>query len=138
MSSFDELQAVIRRGAQARQAEVQACEGFLTLLYHALRAASGPGLPLNNVSMDPAPDPQEVLRPAPLGSWHAARYRLGLCEVLVRVRRVDGAFRGEYGLGEGFRVDDVTDESVLRLARQLLRDVIKMYGGAQEDGAHLN
>ena len=138
MSSFDELQAVIRRGAQARQADQQACEGFLNLLYHALRAANGPGLPLNNVSMDPVPDPQEALRPAPLGSWHAAWFRLGLCEVRVRVRRADGAFRGEYGQGEGFRVDDLTEDSVLRLARQLLRDVIKMYGGAQEDGTHLN
>ncbi|ALW88560.1 hypothetical protein [Deinococcus actinosclerus] len=138
MSSFDELQAVIRRGAQARQADQRACEGFLNLLYHALRAANGPGLPLNNVSMDPVPDPQETLRPAPLGSWHAAWFRLGLCEVLVRVRRADGAFRGEYGRGEGFRVDDLSEDAVLRLARQVLRDVITMYGGGHDEGTHLN
>lgn len=138
MSSFDELQAVIRRGAEARQADQRACEAFLNLLYHALRAANGPGLPLNNVSMDPVADPLEQLRPVPMGSWRAAWFRLGLCEVLVRVRRVDGQFRGEYGLGEGFRVDDLTEDSVLRLARQLLSDVIRTYGGAPEDPSHLN
>ncbi|GGS24647.1 hypothetical protein [Deinococcus knuensis] len=138
MSEFDELQAVIRRHADARQAEQRACEAFLNALYHALRTASGPGLPLNNVTLEFTADPAVRLRPAPAGSYHAAWLRLGLCEVLVRVRRADGAFQGEYGPGCAFRLERTGEDELLALARTLLRDVTAAYGGEQVTAAHLN
>jgi hypothetical protein len=133
VSEFDELQAAIRRHAHERQAEQQACEAFLNALYHALRAASGPGLPLNNVTLDFTSDPTHRLRPVPAGGYHAAWLRLGLCEVLVRVRRVDGAFQGEYGEGGIFRLEDVGEDGLIFLARQLLRDVAATYAGAERE-----
>lgn len=138
MSEFDELQAVIRRHADARQAEQRACEAFLNALYHALRTASGPGLPLNNVTLEFRPDPDLRLRPAPTGSAHAAWLRLGLCEVLVRVRRSDGAFVGDYGSGGTFRLDSTTEDDLLALARTLLRHVTGVYGGVTTTPPHLN
>lgn len=129
MSDFDTLQAVIRRHAGERQAEQRACEAFLNALYHALRTASGPGLPLNNVSLELIPDPDARLRPPPLGAWHAAWLRLGLCEVLVRVRCADGAFVGEYGQGGSFCLTSVNEDDLILLARRLLRDVAATYGG---------
>ncbi|GAA0521074.1 hypothetical protein [Deinococcus depolymerans] len=138
MSEFDELQAVIRRHAAGRQAEQRACEAFLNALYHALRTASGPGLPLNNVTLEFTADPDLRLRPAPAGSVHAAWLRLGLCEVLVRVRRLDGAFVGEYGAGGTFRLDSTTEDDLLVLARTLLRDVTAAYGGDAAPPSHLN
>ncbi|MBZ9749572.1 hypothetical protein K7W42_01715 [Deinococcus sp. HMF7604] len=138
MSEFDELQAVIRRHAAARQAEQRACEAFLNALYHALRTASGPGLPLNNVTLDFTLDPTVRLRPPPNGSFHAAWLRLGLCEVLVRVRRLNGAFQGEYGSEGVFRLEDTSEDALLTLARQLLRDVGVAYGAALVTESHLN
>ncbi|WP_103127468.1 hypothetical protein [Deinococcus aerius] len=129
VNDFDALQAVIRRLAAERQAEQRACEAFLNALYHALRTASGPGLPLNNVTFDFTPDPAERLRPPPPGGWHAAWLRLGLCEVLVRVRRDEGAFVGEYGEGGTFHLTGVTEDDLILLARRLLRDVAAAYGG---------
>ena len=137
MSEFDELQAVIRRHAEARQAEQRACEAFLNALYHALRTASGPGLPLNNVTLEFTADPAVRLRPAPTGSYHAAWLRLGLCEVLVRVRRAAGSFQGEYGPGCAFRLELTSEDDLLALARTLLRDVTAAYGGEQVT-SHLN
>lgn len=129
MSEFDELQAVMRRHADARQAEQRACETFLSALYHALRTASGPGLPLNNVTLDYTPDPANRLRPTPAGGFHAAWLRLGLCEVLVRVRRVDGAFQGEFAEAGVFRLEIVDEHRLLALARQILREVTATYAG---------
>ncbi|EYB68685.1 hypothetical protein DEIPH_ctg017orf0011 [Deinococcus phoenicis] len=135
MSDFDALQAVIRRHARERQAEGRACEAFLNALYHALRTASGPGRPLNNVILDPTPDPLCRLRPPPPGGWYAAWLRLGLCEVLVRVRRVDGAFVGEYGPGGAFHLTHVTEDDLTALARRLLRELEATYAG-RDPGAH--
>lgn len=135
MSEFDELQATVRRHARERQAEAQACEALLNALYHALRAASGPGLPLNNVTLDFTADPANRLRPVPSGGFHAAWLRLGLCEVLVRVRRVDGAFQGEYGEGGSFRLESVGEDALITLARQMLRDVADTYAGVRREQA---
>ncbi|WP_034387224.1 hypothetical protein [Deinococcus sp. YIM 77859] len=129
MSDFDALQAALRRSAGERQAEGRACEAFLNALYHALRTASGPGLPLNNVTLDLVLDPAARLRPPPLGGWHAAWLRLGLCEVLVRVRREAGAFVGEYGQKGTFHLADVTEDALTLLARHLLRDLAATYAG---------
>lgn len=127
MNDFDALQAAIRRHAEARQAEQRACEAFINALYHALRTASGPGLPLNNVTLDFTSDPANRLRPAPPGGWVAAWLRLGLCEVLVRVRRVEGMFQGEYGAGGRFRLERISEDDLIALARQVLRDVAATY-----------
>jgi len=127
MSDFDALQAAIRRHADARQAEQRACEAFINALYHALRTASGPGLPLNNVTLDFTPDPANRLRPSPPGGWVAAWLRLGLCEVLVRVRRTEGTFQGEYGAGGTFQLERISEDDLIALARQLLRDVAATY-----------
>ncbi|ANE43889.1 hypothetical protein [Deinococcus puniceus] len=127
MSDFDALQAAIRRHAEARQAEQRACEAFINALYHALRTASGPGLPLNNVTLDFTPDPANRLRPAPPGGWVAAWLRLGLCEVLVRVRRTDGVFQGEYGSDGVFRLSAISEDDLIALARRVLRDVAATY-----------
>ncbi|CAM3866138.1 hypothetical protein [Deinococcus frigens] len=129
MSEFDELQATIRRHAHERQAEERACEAFLNALYHALRAASGPGMPLNNVTLDFTVDPASRVRPVPPGGFHSAWLRLGLCEVLVRVRRMGGAFQGEYGEDGSFRLDNVGEDELISLARRMLRDVADMYTG---------
>ncbi|MFC3835435.1 MULTISPECIES: hypothetical protein [Deinococcus] len=133
MSEFDELQGIIQRHAERRQAEARACETFLHALYHALRSASGPGLPLNNVTLDVVPDPLHRLRPTPTGGFHAAWLRLGLCEVLVRVRRYDGAFQGEYGDGGVFRLDTTGEDDLLALARRILKDVAATYAGEPLD-----
>ncbi|MPY66116.1 hypothetical protein F8S09_05310 [Deinococcus sp. SDU3-2] len=135
MSDFDALQAAIRRRASERQAEARACEALLNALYHALRTASGPGLPLNNVSLDLVPDPAATLRPPPPGGWHAAWFRLGLCEVLVRVRREGGAFVGEYGQGLSFRLEDMGEDALIALARRMLRDLTAVYAETAGPGS---
>ncbi|WP_216319661.1 hypothetical protein [Deinococcus aestuarii] len=134
VNDFDALQAVIRRAADARQAEQRACEAFLNALYHALRTASGPGLPLNNVTLDFTPDPHNRLRPVPPGGWHAAWLRLGLCEVLVRVRREGGAFVVEYAGRGAFHLTGTTEDDLIALARRLLRDVAAVYAGEEVQG----
>ena len=134
MSDFDTLQAVIHRHAEARRADAQACEAFLNALYRALRRASGPGLPLNNVSLDPVPDPAQGLRPVPVGAYHAAWFRLGLCEVLVRVRRDGRHFRGEYAGSCAFEVLAPDDDALTVLARRMLRDIGTLYGGPEGEG----
>ncbi|MDB5044895.1 MAG: hypothetical protein JWQ08_945 [Deinococcus sp.] len=134
MSDFDALQAAIRRHAEARQTEQRACEAFINALYHALRTASGPGLPLNNVTLDFTPDPANRLRPAPPGGWVAAWLRLGLCEVLVRVRRTEGMFQGEYGSDGTFRLERISEDDLIALARQLLRDVAATYASQSPSG----
>ena len=127
MSDFDALQRAVQASAQARWAEAQQCEALLTALYQALRQASGPGLPLNNVAMELCPDPFQRLRPAPLGSYHAAWLRLGLCEVQVRVRREGPDFVGDYGQDTPFRLSRHADTEMLILARDLLRTLTRLY-----------
>ena len=127
MTDFDALQHAIERSVARRQAETRACEAFLTALYHALRHASGPGLPLNNVTTEAAPDPVQSLRPAPLGAWHAAWFRLGLCEVRVRVRRDGADFVGEYGPQGQFRLHLVGEADLLALGRQVMRSLTDLY-----------
>ncbi len=129
MSDFDALQAAIIRQAQARQADATACENLLHALYHAFRTAGGPGQPLNNVSMEIVPDLHLRMRPVPVGEFHAAWYRLGLCEVLLRVRRLGGEFHGEYGYTGSFALSDPSEDAVLGLARRILREVAEVYGG---------
>ncbi len=138
MSDFDALQRAIEVSAAARQAEARTCEACLTALYHALRHASGPGLPLNNVSMELLPDPQQRLRPAPLGGWYAAWFRLGLCEVLVRVRRDTQELVGEYGPGGHFRLLLVSEAEVLGLAREVMRSLASGYGADARSGSLKN
>ncbi|GGO30848.1 hypothetical protein [Deinococcus humi] len=133
VSEFDELQAAIRRYVHERQAEEQACQAFINALYHALRTASGPGLPLNNVTLDFTSDPANRLRPVPPGGFYAAWLRLGLCEVLVRVRRVAGAFQGEYGEGGCFRLEEIGEDALITLARGIIRDVADTYAGVERE-----
>lgn len=125
MSDFEALQRAIVLSAPQRQAEDAACEQFLWELYLALRHSGGVGQPLNNVSMEPQGSAQ-MLRPPPLGSWHAAWFRLGLCEVLVRVRREGNDFIGDYAGGETFRLPQSSD-AVQGFARQLLRALARHY-----------
>ncbi len=127
MSEFDELQATIRQFAKERQAEQEVCESFLAALYQALRKASGPGLPLNNVRLDVAQAPENWIRPVPKGSVHCAWLRLGLCEMFVRVRLLPTGIQGEYGQGGTFHIADVSEDALLILARQMLRHVISIY-----------
>ena len=127
MTDFDALQRAIEASASARLSEVQSCETFLTALYHALRHASGPGLPLNNVATEPLSDPATKLRPPPLGSWSAAWFRLGLCEVLVRVRRDGADYVGEYGPHGQFRLRIVSENELLALGRELTRSLAGLY-----------
>ncbi|WP_161882043.1 hypothetical protein [Deinococcus alpinitundrae] len=127
MTEFDALQHAVERSASKRQAETRACEAFLTALYHALRHASGPGLPLNNVTTEVATDPVVTLRPPPLGAWHAAWFRLGLCEVRVRVRRDGADFVGEYGPQGQFRLHLVSEADLLALGRQMMRHLTDLY-----------
>lgn len=126
MTDFDTLQNAIALTAQQRQAEAVACEHFLSALYLALRHANGAGQPLNNVRMEPATELVR-LRPLPLGSWHAVWFRLGLCEVLLRVRREGGDFVGEYAEGQSFRLAGVSEQAMQGLARQLLRALAGLY-----------
>ncbi len=128
MSDFDVLQRAVEASALQRQAEARACESFLTALYHALRHASGPGLPLNNVTMEPVPDPAQNLRPPRLGGWHAAWFRLGLCEVRVQVRREGSELVGEYGPYGQFRLTVVDEDHLLALGREILRTLSALYG----------
>ncbi len=126
MTDFDTLQHAIIATTQQRQAETVACETLLSALYFAFRHANGAGQPLNNVSMEPLT--QSVrLRPLPLGSWHAVWFRLGICEVLLRVRRDGGGFVGEYGEGLNFKLPNSSDREVQALARQILRVLADQY-----------
>ncbi|MFC4455981.1 hypothetical protein [Deinococcus sonorensis] len=127
-TDFDALQASIQATSGPRLAEQRACEAFLNALYHALRHASGPGLPLNNVSIEPAEDRTVRLRPLPQGSWHAAWFRLGLCEVYVRVQRQAGQFVGEYGQQGRFRQSGISEDDLLALARSLMRALAQELG----------
>jgi hypothetical protein len=127
MTDFDALQRAIEASAPERQSETQTCETFLTALYHALRHASGPGLPLNNVAIEPLSDPAIRLRPPPPGSWSAAWFRLGLCEVLIRVRRDGQDYVGEYGPHGQFRVQVVSENELLALGRELTRSLAGLY-----------
>jgi hypothetical protein len=128
-SDFDLLQAAVRAASELRQSEVRACEAFLNALYHAFRHANGPGLPLNNVSLELAEDPWNRMRPVPLGGWHAAWFRLGVCEVYVRVRREAGRFVGEYGPRAGFSQEGIGEDELLVLARQMLRELTDEQSG---------
>ena len=122
-SDFDRLQAAVRAAVDLRESEERACESFLNALYHAFRHANGPGLPLNNVLLELAADPENRMRPVPLGGWHAAWFRLGLCEVYIRVRREAGRFVGEYGSRASFSQDGLGEQDFLALSRQILRDL---------------
>lgn len=128
-TDFDLLQTAVRAAAERRASEVRACEAFLNALYQAFRHANGPGLPLNNVSLDWADDPENRMRPVPLGGWHAAWFRLGVCEVYVRVRRDGGRFVGEYGPRASFGQEGLGEEALLILARQILRELISEQEG---------
>ncbi|WP_370657337.1 hypothetical protein [Deinococcus sp. KNUC1210] len=133
MSDFDALQEAVRRSAEARQAELQFCEAFIQALYQSFRHANGPGLPLNNVSLDWADDAANRVRPVPLGGWHAAWIRLGLCEVYVRVRLDAGRFVGEYGPHGQFSQEYTGEDDLLILARTILRDLVRQQrGGAAQ------
>ncbi|AWN22919.1 hypothetical protein DKM44_06500 [Deinococcus irradiatisoli] len=138
MSDFDALQRAVEASAAQRQAEVQACEAFLTALYHVLRRASGPGLPLNNVTMEFAADTSQSLRPALLGGWHAAWFRLGLCEVRVQVRREGNELVGEYGPQGQFRLQVVDEAHLLALGREVLRGLAALYGTDERAGRWKN
>lgn len=138
MSDFDALQAVIARYASVRKADAEACEVLLNALYHAFRSASGPGLPLNNVSMDIVPDPYSRLRPVPVGNFHAAWFRLGLCEVLVRVRLHSGTFHGEFAQDGSFAIETLTEDTVLVVARHILKAVTALYTGGRGQENPLN
>ena len=127
MTDFDALQRAIEVSASARQSETQTCETFLTALYQALRHASGPGQPLNNVAIEPLSDPATRLRPPPPGSWSAAWFRLGLCEVLIRVRRDGQDYVGEYGPYGQFRLHVVSENDLLALGRELTRSLAGLY-----------
>ncbi|WP_293914179.1 hypothetical protein [Deinococcus sp.] len=127
MSDFDALQRATEASAPERQAEAQTCEAFLMALYHALRHASGPGLPLNNVATELTSDPATKLRPPPLGSWSAAWFRLGLCEVLIRVRRDGQDYVGEYGPHGQFRLHLVSENELLALGREVTRHLTRLY-----------
>lgn len=138
MSDFDDLQFTLHRISEQRRTEQELCEGLLNGLYRALRTAGGRGQPLNNVSMDIVPDPWRRLVPVPLGEFHAAWFRLGLCEVLVRLRLHGEEFHGEFGNNGVFRVTDLDDDSMDALARQVLREVTSMYQGVQPEDLQLN
>lgn len=127
MTDFDALQRAVQASAAMRQAEAQSCEGLLTALYQAFRHASGPGLPLNNVSMEAVAVSDQSLRPLPLGSWYAATFRLGLCEVRVQVRRDGADFVGEYGGSGQFRLHWFTESEMLALGRHILRRLAEIY-----------
>lgn len=143
-NNFDALQNIVRCCAESRQADERACERFLNMLYQTLRHAGGPGMPLQNVSMDIIPDPMQRLRPAPAGSFHAAWLRLGACEVLVRVRRQGGQqFEGEYGEWGRFEVIGLHHETMMALVNRMVRDIGRMYtqqtsGASTDDQPHLN
>ena len=133
-TDFEALQDAVRASAEERAAEGRACEAFLNALYHAFRHSSGPGLPLNNVSLDWAEASDPRLRPVPPGGWHAAWLRLGLCEVYVRVRREAGHFLGEYGPHGQFSQQGLGEHELLGLARRILRDLTReQRGGAAEE-----
>ncbi|MFC6592532.1 hypothetical protein ACFP81_11355 [Deinococcus lacus] len=138
MNDFERLQTALKRQSEQRQAEQQNCEGLLNALYHALRYAAGPGLPFNNVRIELLTDKDPVLRPLPLGSWHAARIRLGLADVRVQVRRGPAGYLGEFGRGGHFRLEHITEESVTAVARQILRDVADMYAADRAAAHKLN
>lgn len=138
MTDFDDLQLVLHRMAARRRAEQEACEALLNGLYHALRTSGGRGTPLHNVSMEIIPDPLRRMQPIPEGEFHTAWFRLGLCEVLLRVRLVDTEFHGEFGTNGVFSVNELTDETLTALARQVLRDVAAMYEGSVTPAGHLN
>ncbi|TSA83061.1 hypothetical protein FNU79_13175 [Deinococcus detaillensis] len=127
MTDFDALQRAIGASLSSRQAEARACEACLTALYQALRHANGPGLPLNNVMMEPASDLFRSIKPAPLGSWHAAWFRLGLCELRVQVRREGSDFVGEYGPSGHFRIHLLSEMEMLGLGREVLSQLIRLY-----------
>lgn len=127
MSDFQALQDTLQRHATQRRAEQELCEGLLGGLYRAFRRAGGEGQPLNNVSMELLPDPERRLQPVPAGEFYAAWFRLGLCEVMIRVRRYGDELHGEFGKGGTFRVTALDDASLNALARQILRDVTRMY-----------
>ena len=139
-TDFDLLQAAVQATTEGRQGEVRACEAFLNALYHAFRHANGPGLPLNNVSLDWADDPGNRLRPVPIGGWYAAWFRLGLCEVYVRVRRDAGAgrFVGEYGPRASFSQEGVGEEQLLALVRQILRELVAEQEGRPGERGTVN
>ncbi|WP_291424803.1 hypothetical protein [Deinococcus sp.] len=129
MSDFDILQATMIEQAAARQADSGACEALLGALYQALRRVGGPGQPLHNVSVEPVADPGQCLRPPPVGEYHAAWFRLGLCEVLVRVRRQGQEFHGDYGYRGVFALTEISEDAVLALAHRILKDLTLEYAG---------
>ncbi|WP_425147381.1 hypothetical protein [Deinococcus sp.] len=137
-TDFDALQVAVQVSTEARQAEARVCEAFLNALYQAFRHSGGPGLPLNNVSLDWAEDAANRVRPVPLGGWHAAWVRLGLCEVYVRVRRDAGRFVGEYGPHGRFSQEGIGESDLLGLARTILRDLVReQRGSLPEEEARL-
>lgn len=138
MSDFDALQQALHRLAEQHRTEQELCEALLNGLYHALRKAGGRGQPLNNVSVEMIPDPLRRLQPVPTGEFHAAWFRIGLCEVLVRVRMHGDGFHGEFGVNGLFQVTDLDNSTMTALARQVLRDVASMYEGKEYDSNQLN
>lgn len=135
MSDFDTLQNALTKTAEARQSEAHDCDAFLHNLYQTLRRASGPGMPLHNVGMETVIDPQQKLKPPPLGAFHAAWFRLGICEVLVRVRREQGVYYGLFGDFSHFTVKLADSETMQTLSRQFLRDLAQAYNPSEMDSA---
>ena len=137
-SDFETLQRAIRAASSTRQAEGRVCEAFLSALYQAFRHANGPGLPLNNVTLELSEDPSNRLQPVPLGGWHAAWLRLGLCEVYLRVRREGQRFLGEYGPRGQFVQEGIGEDDLLVLARHIMRELSREQGAGDVERGEVN
>lgn len=129
MNDYEALQTAITAHAHARQEEQRSCETFLNALYQAFRATKDRGQPYNNIKFDLVRDPRNWVRPAPLGSWHAAWFRVGVCEVMVSVRREGEGFCGEYGRGGFFVVASPSTDALLDLAQQIMHHLTALYEG---------
>ncbi|ADV67998.1 hypothetical protein [Deinococcus maricopensis] len=133
-ADYAALQQAIQKTRNARAADQETCEAFLNALYHAARHANGPGKPLNNVTLNAAPDPFARVRPVPVGGTHAAWLKLGLYEVLVRVRRDGPSYIGEYGQRGTFLLTRPGETELLDLARAIIADGADLYGLPENDG----
>lgn len=134
MPDFEALRNALFHTAEARQAEALDCDAFLQHLYQTLRHANGPGMPLHNVGMEMVVDPQQKLKPPPLGAFHAAWFRLDICEVLIRIRREKGIYYGEFGDFSKFQVELADSETMQALSKQLINDLVQIYEHANVDG----
>ena len=96
-------------------------------------------MPLNNVTTGAAArSGQQRLGPRRWAAWYAAWFRLGLCEVRVRVRRDAPSFVGEYGPRGQFRLHLVSEAEVLGLGREVMRSLASGYGADARSGSLKN